>query len=376
MEQQSLVGTRIILKGLEPDLNGRSGVVKSSVKDGKIMIRLDGGGSDKEIEIDIGNTISIQERIREIQRSAEYTGSEKAKAIQALMQQPSSHQTTPPESAVEATSVAHVPECEHYQCECVIIAFCCKRPFGCRVCHDEHIADHKIDRFATAEVICKQCDLRQPVTNQCTSCGVQFGEYFCSICKLWKADGKGGTFHCEGCGICRLGKRSEFVHCENCSICLPKTGIEDHICLEGKYKGDCPICRQDLFSSRVGVSTMPCGHPIHGACLDQLAKSDAFPRCPLCMKCICDMSRVWEDIQNSIDAQPMPKDMKGAPGSVTVRGNVTKTELTEDVLFTTTFVTFKLPAGVLQRLHRNYKGRPISLFGRSLRALRKLQHHL
>jgi hypothetical protein len=79
----------------------------------------------------------------------------------------------------------------------------------CRLCHDEAVVDHRIDRFATAEVICKQCDSRQAVSNQCSECGVEFSSYHCGVCKLWKADDARGTFHCESCGICRVGQRDE-----------------------------------------------------------------------------------------------------------------------------------------------------------------------
>ena len=53
-------------------------------------------------------------------------------------------------------------------------------------------------RFATSEIICKACDTLQGVSNLCIQCGVQFGGYFCGICKLWKADDAVGTFHCDG----------------------------------------------------------------------------------------------------------------------------------------------------------------------------------
>ena len=133
-----------------------------------------------------------------------------------------------------------------------------------------------------------------------------------------QVDDARGTFHCDGCGICRVGKREEYIHCDTCGewrhsahlalhqqsrprishlhisssfappgICIPESTEASHVCLQGKYKQDCPVCRADLFSSRDPVQTMPCGHTIHGGCLARLTSSadffdGSFPRCPLC----------------------------------------------------------------------------------------------
>ena len=152
------------------------------------------------------------------------------------------------------------PRCMHYKRGCLIVPECCGRLYECRLCHDA-FEDHKIDRHKTkggsssvvagatkraggafgakatgvprpscnacpllvsspspippptylplppSEIVCKDCDHRQPVSNSCTKCGVAFGEYFCSVCRFWDkkrtADGETGVFHCDKCGICR-----------------------------------------------------------------------------------------------------------------------------------------------------------------------------
>lgn len=93
------------------------------------------------------------------------------------------------------------PPCQHYERNCTIVSPCCGLAFGCRICHDdcpvlpppmelrkgdEHFANkmkaaqerrrsmpadlgggtdeenhHPIDRFAIAEVICRECFTRQ-----------------------------------------------------------------------------------------------------------------------------------------------------------------------------------------------------------------------
>jgi len=48
--------------------------------------------------------------------------------------------------------------------------------------------------------------------------------------------------------------------------------------------GDCPVCLEDLFSSRIAAVTMPCGHWIHPKCLNGHSKTSLG--CPLCKKSI------------------------------------------------------------------------------------------
>jgi len=85
--------------------------------------------------------------------------------------------------------------CQHYRRGCKLVAPCCGEAFWCRFCHDaakeegEQAAGavpHKLDRHAVTQVECGSCGLRQPVAQVCTneSCGISFGNYFCSICNF------------------------------------------------------------------------------------------------------------------------------------------------------------------------------------------------
>jgi len=308
----------VVLVGLvsAPELNGCTAkVIGFDDAAGRFNVTLN-NGSEKKVKA--ANLQSFQDRIRDIQRDAALDAGAKAAAIRALHKPPPSlpQAGAAVEDAVKSSKGA--PKCTHYECECVIVSACCGKVVQCRLCHDELVSDHKIDRFATGEVICKQCDVCQPVSNRCVGCGVQFGGYFCGICKLWKVDDARGTYHCDFCGICRIGKREDYKHCDKCTICLPKD--QEHKCLVDKYKQDCPVCCTDLFSSREGVSTMPCGHPIHASCLQQFLRSSAWPRCPLCKRSCADMAHVWADMAADIAAQPMPPPaVSGAPASVAVR---------------------------------------------------------
>ena len=53
--------------------------------------------------------------------------------------------------------------CGHYVSGCKIIAKCCNKDYGCRVCHDFENTDHEINRYEIEEIICNNCRLRQPI---------------------------------------------------------------------------------------------------------------------------------------------------------------------------------------------------------------------
>lgn len=53
--------------------------------------------------------------------------------------------------------------CVHYERNCNIVAPCCNRVFGCRICHDELSppGHPPLNRFMIREVVCKNCNVRQ-----------------------------------------------------------------------------------------------------------------------------------------------------------------------------------------------------------------------
>merc|ERR1719410_3397915 len=236
------------------------------------------------------------------------------------------------------------PPCDHYERNCSIISPCCGACFGCRICHDEcpvlppprygvqqksqsgsryprassmpaslaslpEPEHHKIDRFAIREIICKICLTRQSSkTNNCRACNVQFGEYHCSICNLWMSLEE-QPYHCKACGFCRLGGSENFKHCFKCGMCIDITAFHDHNCKVGKYMSNCPVCQEDLFSSRSASHEMPCGHSIHWHCFQQLANHDS--RCPICKKTAESAERMastWAAIARDIAMQPLPPE--------------------------------------------------------------------
>ncbi len=253
------------------------------------------------------------------------------------------------------------PQCGHYERNCSIVSPCCGMVFGCRICHDEspnlpppfllqfqnnkggageqcvpcaasdsqsnqpavvprsaslppNFAEeethHTIDRFKVKEVICRECFTRQSSkTNNCIGCGIRFGSYHCSTCNLWMSDAE-DPYHCNKCGFCRVGGRENFTHCDECGMCIDALLFDDHNCKSGKYMSNCPVCQEDLFSSRKASHEMPCGHAIHWDCFRDLTSHDT--RCPICKKTAethDQMEPTWSAMALGIALQPVPADM-------------------------------------------------------------------
>ena len=154
--------------------------------------------------------IARRRAIQQIMADKSLTDQEKRFRIQGLMSQNRLQVTPPPAPAISAASDTNSnAACVHYERNCTIVAPCCQRVYGCRICHDElSPAGHPpMNRFALQEIICKNCNTRQPCSNQCVQCQTIFGEYFCPICKLWMT--QVGTFDLVGGSSSSLALRCE-----------------------------------------------------------------------------------------------------------------------------------------------------------------------
>ena len=170
------------------------------------------------------------------------------------------HNKSPPSQVVEVSSEQQQEEevvsCIHYERKCNIVAPCCQRTFGCRLCHDE-IMSHPstmsttttannatkttsnttatkckipMDRYAISQIVCKACHtLQSSKTNTCTHCHVSFAEYHCATCNIWMSNTQ-SPFHCSKCGMCRVGGRENYTHCDLCGMCLSSVVYESHHC--------------------------------------------------------------------------------------------------------------------------------------------------
>jgi Ring finger domain len=145
--------------------------------------------------------------------------------------------------------------------------------------------------------------------NQCVNCQTVFGEYHCNICNLWMSMSK-KPFHCALCGLCRVGGIEAFRHCNQCCMCISVAVFATHQCIPDKYKNACPVCVEDMFSSRQSPQDLPCGHAIHAHCFRKLAGFDY--RCPLCKKTVVSqesMAAAWDARRREIEEHPMPAEL-------------------------------------------------------------------
>ena len=209
---------------------------------------------------------------------------------------------------------AQVGGCKHYKRNCRIVAPCCDIVYPCRLCHNDNQA-HEIDRKKIVLVECTSCSSdRQLTSANCSSCGILFAKYYCDVCKLWDDDGLvKNIYHCEGCGICRIGPKDKYFHCDTCCACYPLSLRGNHRCINGSMQNNCPICLEDMFSSRKPVVVLKCGHNIHSHCHQVMSRLDLLPsiRCPTCSKTTAeDPERVWKEIENVLAQNPMPEEIR------------------------------------------------------------------
>ena len=108
-----------------------------------------------------------------------------------------------------------------------------------------------------------------------------------------------------------MGGVEAFRHCNECCMCISVSVFDTHQCFKDKYKNNCPVCREDMFSSRQSPQDLPCGHAIHAHCFRKLAGFDY--RCPICKKTVVSqqsMAAAWEARARDIAEHPMPADLQ------------------------------------------------------------------
>ncbi|KAL7092129.1 hypothetical protein ACP275_12G146600 [Erythranthe tilingii] len=203
--------------------------------------------------------------------------------------------------------------CSHYRRRCKIIAPCCNEIFDCRHCHNDAknslevdpLERHDIPRQEIKTVICSLCDTEQDVQQTCINCGVCFGKYYCSKCKFFDDDVSKNQYHCEKCGICRTGGEENFFHCDRCECCYSNSLKDSHICVERAMHHNCAICFEYLFDTTRGITVLPCGHTIHLECVKEMEHHFQYA-CPVCSKSYCDMTPIWERLDQEVASTPMP----------------------------------------------------------------------
>lgn len=200
--------------------------------------------------------------------------------------------------------------CEHYARNCKIKAECCGVFVPCRLCHDNHDqCHHEIVRSDTKRVLCMLCDTEQEVGKDCKNCGVEFARYFCATCKLYDNTPGKDIYHCDKCKICRVGKGPDIdnIHCDNCDACILQADFHMHRCRARSTHANCSICSGYLHNSLATCRLTSCGHAIHHDCLVSYTQSGSYT-CPICHKCLVDMSDHFRRIDEHLARERMPEE--------------------------------------------------------------------
>lgn len=210
--------------------------------------------------------------------------------------------------------------CSHYLRRCKLYAECCQMYVTCRLCHDSKLGgSHRMDRFAVKKVLCMACGTEQDVSDRCVNpeCSVErFARYYCDICHLY-TDSDSPVYHCDGCGICRQGKREENVHCGRCNACVTLESMSRHSCMPSSVlDSHCPVCCEDMFTSRDRVIYLKCGHTLHEGCWSEHRKHSYT--CPLCQKSAMDMSGLFKAFDQILEAElpEMPVELRNKKSSI------------------------------------------------------------
>ena len=98
--------------------------------------------------------------IQEVMRDTRLSEQEKRMRIQSIMSGGRTCVSAPPAPAIPQPEAN--PACVHYERNCNIVAPCCNRIYGCRICHDElSPCRQPMNRFMIQEIVCKNCNTRQ-----------------------------------------------------------------------------------------------------------------------------------------------------------------------------------------------------------------------
>eukprot|EP00535_Pseudo-nitzschia_heimii_P006287 CAMPEP_0197189842 /NCGR_PEP_ID=MMETSP1423-20130617/20482_1 /TAXON_ID=476441 /ORGANISM="Pseudo-nitzschia heimii, Strain UNC1101" /LENGTH=839 /DNA_ID=CAMNT_0042642065 /DNA_START=165 /DNA_END=2682 /DNA_ORIENTATION=+ len=221
----------------------------------------------------------------------------------------------------DGTNSGNVLGCHHYARACKLRHPVSGKLYTCRLCSEQEreasVApttsekeNAPLDRYAVTEISCMKCKTLQPSAKNCinSECELHkkgFAKYFCDICNLFD-DRDRPIFHCPYCNTCRMGKGLgiDFRHCMRCNACV-SLADKDHRCIPQKLQGSCPICHDTLFNSTEPLKGLRCGHVMHLSCFTEYCRGQNYT-CPLCMRCMEDMSDYFALLDQAVRMQPMP----------------------------------------------------------------------
>ena len=76
-------------------------------------------------------------------------------------------------------------------------------------------------------------------------------------------------------------------------MCLPNHLEGKHKCVEKVSRSNCPVCQEDIHTSRIPSQIPPCNHLIHKNCFDEMLSNGHYA-CPTCGASMIPMSDIWK----------------------------------------------------------------------------------
>ena len=80
-------------------------------------------------------------------------------------------------------------------------------------------------------------------------------------------------------------------------------------CVENVSHANCPVCLEDIHTSRIPCHIPNCGHLLHRTCFEELLHSGHYA-CPTCQVSLLDMTDLWKFLDMEVSSTPMPEEYK------------------------------------------------------------------
>lgn len=80
-------------------------------------------------------------------------------------------------------------------------------------------------------------------------------------------------------------------------------------CVENVSRANCPVCLEDIHTSRIPCHIPMCGHLLHRTCFEQLLQAGHYA-CPICQTSLMDMTQLWKYLDQQVANTPMPPEYK------------------------------------------------------------------
>lgn len=80
-------------------------------------------------------------------------------------------------------------------------------------------------------------------------------------------------------------------------------------CIENVSHANCPVCLEDIHTSRIPCHIPDCGHLLHRTCFEELLHSGHYA-CPTCQVSLLDMTDLWKFLDTEVSLTPMPEEYR------------------------------------------------------------------